>query len=40
VDARRADRAEATRRLWPWLLLAVLGVMLVEWWVYNRRVQL
>jgi hypothetical protein len=39
VDARRVDRAEANLRLWPWLLLAALGVMLVEWWVYNRRVQ-
>jgi hypothetical protein len=39
IDARRVDRAEASLRLWPWLLLAALGVMLVEWWVYNRRVQ-
>lgn len=40
VAAQRTDRTEAARRLWPYLLLAALGVMLVEWWVYNRRVQL
>jgi hypothetical protein len=40
IDARRTDRAEASLRLWPWLLLAALGIMMVEWWVYNRRVQL
>ena len=26
------------RRLWPWLLLAALGVVMLEWFVYNRRV--
>jgi Mg-chelatase subunit ChlD len=24
--------------LWPWLALAALVVVLIEWWVYNRRV--
>jgi len=28
------------KRIWPWLLLGALGVMLLEWWVYNRRVVL
>jgi hypothetical protein len=26
------------RRLWPWLLLVMLGVLLFEWYVYNRKV--
>ncbi len=26
------------RRLWPYLLLAALAVVLLEWWVYNRKV--
>lgn len=24
--------------LWPWLLVAALGLLLLEWYVYNRRV--
>jgi hypothetical protein len=26
------------RKLWPWLLLAVVAFLLFEWWVYNRKV--
>jgi hypothetical protein len=26
------------RRLWPWLLLGALGVVMFEWFIYNRRV--
>lgn len=26
------------RRLWPWLLLVMLGILLFEWYVYNRKV--
>ncbi len=29
-----------TRRLWPWLILAGLAVIMFEWWIYNRKVQL
>lgn len=32
--------ARAPRPLWPWLLLAALGIVMVEWYVYNRKVQL
>jgi hypothetical protein len=29
---------EGTRNLWPWLLLAAMGVMLLEWYIFNRKV--
>ena len=28
------------RELWKWLLLAGLGILLLEWYIYNRRVYL
>lgn len=40
VQARTGDRAGATQRLWPWLVLAALLVVLVEWYIYNRKVQI
>lgn len=39
VTREEGARDRATR-LWPWLLLAAALVLLVEWWVYNRRVYL
>ena len=30
----------ASRKLWPWLLMAALAIVLFEWWVYNRKVYL
>lgn len=38
VRARGRDRQEVTRRLWPWLVLAALAIVMLEWWVYNRKV--
>ena len=33
--------SEPTRKeLWKWLLLTALGVLIFEWYVYNRRVYL
>lgn len=33
-----AGPAQTTRRLWPWLLLSALAVVMLEWFVYNRKV--
>lgn len=35
-----AGTAQVNRRVWPWLLAAVLAVLMFEWWVYNRKVYL
>ncbi|MCW5775185.1 MAG: VWA domain-containing protein [Phycisphaeraceae bacterium] len=40
VAALDPSRSNVNRRLWPWLLLAALGVMTLEWFVYNRKVQI
>lgn len=37
--AERRD-AKADRKLWPYLLLAALAVILVEWFIYNRKVHI
>ncbi len=36
----RAGRESAPRELWKWLALGVLAVLMVEWYIYNRRVYL
>ncbi|MEL6328505.1 MAG: BatA and WFA domain-containing protein [Planctomycetota bacterium] len=36
----REAQAASVARYWPWLLLGALGLMLLEWYVYNRKVQL
>jgi hypothetical protein len=38
AEEQRAD--EGDRRLWPWLVLAGLAVVMLEWWVYNRKVRI
>ncbi len=40
VKADTNAPAPTSRQLWPWLLLAAFCVMLLEWFVYNRKVQL
>lgn len=40
VVAAQTARGPATLSLWPYLLLALLGVAMLEWWVYNRKVVL
>ncbi len=41
VDVERQQTWEATRcEGWKWILLIGLGVLLLEWYVYNRRVSL
>ena len=36
VQSMRVD-APVTREWWWYLALAALGIVLFEWWVYNRR---
>ncbi|HZW11166.1 MAG TPA: VWA domain-containing protein [Phycisphaerales bacterium] len=38
IAAQDADEAKAMIRLWPWLILAALAVLMLEWFVYNRKV--
>ncbi|MCC6320603.1 MAG: BatA and WFA domain-containing protein [Phycisphaerales bacterium] len=40
VSAQEQKEVQLTRKLWPWLLLGALGVVMFEWWVYNRKVML
>lgn len=37
VDTIDAESGVRKRQLWPWLLLAALGVLCIEWIVYNRK---
>lgn len=38
VQAKQSS-ASATRKLWPWLLLGALAILMLEWFVYNKKVQ-
>lgn len=40
VQAQTQKEVELTRRLWPWLLLGALAMVMFEWWVYNRKVMI
>jgi hypothetical protein len=39
VEAQEGKQA-ARKELWKWLLLGAIGVLIFEWYVYNRRVYL
>jgi len=38
VTANAEAGAKSARKLWPYLLLAALSVVMLEWFVYNRKV--
>jgi hypothetical protein len=38
VAAAQRDEIKRTKPLWPWLLLGALAVIMLEWFVYNRKV--
>jgi hypothetical protein len=39
VQAKKAEKT-ARQELWKWLLMGALGVLIFEWYIYNRRVYL
>jgi len=39
VKAKQGKQA-ARKELWKWLLLGAIGVLIFEWYIYNRRVYL
>jgi len=38
VTAQENEARREVRRLWPWLILAGLGIIMFEWFIYNRKV--
>ena len=38
--AAKTHEAEIRREIWPWFVSAALGMLLVEWWVYTRRMHI
>jgi hypothetical protein len=41
VVAASQERVGASdQRMWPWLVLAALLVIMLEWFVYNRKVHI
>lgn len=38
VKANAQTPTKADRNLWPWFLLGVLGLIMLEWFIYNRKV--
>ncbi|GJQ29392.1 MAG: lipoprotein [Phycisphaerae bacterium] len=38
VESRAEGSAIADRNLWPWLCMAALVIIMLEWFVYNRKV--
>lgn len=40
IVSAASQRESAVRRYWRWLLLVALGVIMLEWYVYNRKVRI
>ncbi len=40
VRGAENERASSPRRLWPWLVLSMLALLILEWYIYNRRVSI
>jgi hypothetical protein len=40
VPAEAAEPRPSNQETWPYLVLAALGLVLIEWYVYNRKVRL
>jgi hypothetical protein len=40
VAANKDRASDADKKLWPWLLLAALSIVMFEWFIYNRKVYL
>lgn len=38
ATAKPGDTGRAVRSIWPWMILAALLVVMLEWFVYNRKV--
>lgn len=38
VQASRRTQTEGVKRAWPWLLLGALLIVMLEWYIYNRKV--
>ncbi len=38
IVAQPEKESDLTRKLWPYLLLGALGVVMFEWYIYNRKV--
>lgn len=39
VEVQAGPARKQPRELWRWVVLAALVFLLLEWWIYNRRVQ-
>ncbi|MBO6513251.1 MAG: VWA domain-containing protein [Phycisphaerales bacterium] len=40
VSASSQGEITRLKEWWPWLLLGAIGVMMLEWWIYNKKVYL
>lgn len=40
VAAQAQAAGKVSQRLWPWLVLAALAVILFEWFIYNKKVHI